>query len=187
MFNPGGDKLNDKHKSISSHGHDDNTAVSNHHDSSNSPLSDLVAHSISFNIIFNPGGSTLDNNGVDSEHNAISNADTGNTFIYDTGGRNINSNLVFNPSSNSFVYDPGSTSSSNTLDGGTTTIITSNQGDHVFDPSSFNFHSSGDLQSLRVIGLLFASLYMVSLTRIPMIGLRFVLLIGLGLSLPWTV
>jgi hypothetical protein len=159
VFNPGGNKLNDKHKGISSHGHDDNTAVSNHPNSSNSPLSDLVAHSISFNIVFDPGGSPLDNNSVDSEHNTISNADAGNTFIYDPGGCNINSNLIFDPgsnsfnssnfSSNSFVYDPGGTGFSNTLDDGAATT-TSNHHKHVFDPGSDHFHGSSDLTSLHM-------------------------------------
>jgi hypothetical protein len=151
VFDPGGDKLNDKHEGISSHGHDDNTAASNHPNSSNSPLSDLVAHSISFNIVFDPGGSPLDNNGVDSEHNAISNADPGSC--------NINSNLVFDPggnsfnssnfSGNSFVYDPGGTGFSNTLDDGAATT-TSDHHEHVFDPGGNHFHSSSDLTSSRV-------------------------------------
>jgi hypothetical protein len=159
VFNPGSNKLNNKHKGISSHSHDDNTAASNHPNSSNSPLSDLVAHSISFNIIFDPGGSPLNNNSVNSEHNAISNMDTGNTFIYDPGGCNINSNLIFdlgsnlfnssNFSSNSFMYDPGSTGFSNTLDNGTA-MTTSNHHKHVFNPGGDHFHGSSDLMSSHV-------------------------------------
>jgi hypothetical protein len=72
-FDPGGHGLDDKHNSIGR-----------------------------YSIVYDPKNSPLNNNGIDSEHDAISSADTGNTFAYDPGGYIIDGKLVFDPGGDHF-------------------------------------------------------------------------------------
>jgi hypothetical protein len=173
-FDPGGDRLNDKHRGTTTReeGDDINTRLCNDGDAAggltgSGMLGGLVwdcdddncgggsslpsaraTHGFdnsNRNLAFDPGGSPLSNSSVESERNAISNADASS----------LGSNTLaydrggFSNNSNGswLVCDPGGARFSNALDHADATTA-SDHGDHIFDPGGVPFHSG--LPSSRV-------------------------------------
>jgi hypothetical protein len=137
-FDPGGDRLNDKHKGTATREDGGSTCDDSNN---NGPLSALASHSFGIldNFVHDPESNPFNRFTVDFKPNPSSLSSS--KLTYEHGGFSGNSN------SNWFVCDPGGTRFGNTLDHADATTA-SDHGDHIFDPGGVPFHSG--LPSSRV-------------------------------------